>query len=41
MKWIGNNVADEGARMISEALKCNATLTSLCLGGDEMKIINE
>ena len=29
------NIGTEGARMISEALKCNSTLTELNLNGDE------
>ena len=33
--WADNNIGDEGARMISEALKCNSTLTKLWLGSDE------
>ena len=33
--WTDNNIGDEGARMISEGLKCNSTLTTLYLGGDE------
>ena len=32
--WTGNDIGDEGARMISEGLKCNSTLTTLDLGGD-------
>ena len=31
----GNNIGAEGARMISEALKNNSTLTKLDLYGDE------
>ena len=31
----GNNIGDEGARMISESLKINTTLTELWLGGDD------
>ena len=36
-KWTrtGNDIGDEGAGMISEALKINSTLTELNLGGDE------
>ena len=30
-----NNIGDEGARMISESLKTNTTLTELNLEGDE------
>ena len=33
--WTDNNIGDEGARMISEALKINSTLTKLSLGGDD------
>ena len=33
--WTDNNIGDEGARMISESLKTNTTLTTLYLGGDE------
>jgi len=33
--WTGNNIRDSGARMISESLKTNTTLTKLGLGGDE------
>ena len=36
-KWTGANIGDEGARMISEALKTNTTLTRLNLGRDEME----
>ena len=32
--WTGNNIGDEGARMISESLKTNSTLTELYLYGD-------
>ena len=32
---IGNNIGDDGARMISEGLKSNNTLTTLNLGCDE------
>ena len=41
MKWIDNNIGESGARIISEALKRNSTLTKLSLWSDEMKIINE
>ena len=34
MRWTDKNVRDEGARMISEALKINTTLISLNLRGD-------
>jgi len=33
--WAGNDIGDEGARMIGEALKCNSTLTALGLSSDE------
>ena len=33
--WAGNGIGVEGARMISEALKINSTLTELNLSGDE------
>ena len=33
--WTGNNIGAEGARMISESLKTNTTLTELYLAGDE------
>ena len=33
--WTDNNIGDEGARMISEGLKCNSTLTELNLSCDE------
>ena len=44
--WTGNNIGDEGARMLSEGLESNSTLTTLSLGGDEKeeskwKMINE
>jgi len=31
----GNNIGESGARMISESLKTNTTLTTLSLNGDE------
>ena len=31
----GNNIGDEGAKMISESLKINTTLTKLDLDGEE------
>ena len=34
-QWIDNGFGTEGARMISEGLKCNSTLTILNLTGDE------
>ena len=33
----GNNIGEFGARMISESLKTNATLTELNLYGDEIE----
>ena len=36
--WTDNNIGDEGARMISEALKTNTTLTTLGLGSDENEV---
>ena len=33
--WTGNNIGESGARMISESLKINTTLTLLDLGCDE------
>ena len=33
--WTANNIGESGARMISESLKTNTTLTTLYLGGDE------
>ena len=37
VKWIWTEyeIGDSGAKMISEALKINSTLTQLNLGGDE------
>ena len=35
---MGNNIGAEGARMISEGLKCNSTLTTLnlmCVDNEE------
>ena len=32
--WTVNKIGVEGARMISEALKCDSTLTELDLSGD-------
>ena len=32
MRWTGNGIGAEGARIISEALKINSTLTKLDLG---------
>ena len=40
-EWIDNDVGDEGARMISDSLKVNSTLTKLGLCRDNDKwIIN-
>ena len=33
--WTDNEIGDEGARMISEGLKINSTLTKLNLESDE------
>ena len=41
-KWkssTGDSIGDSGARMLSESLKNNTTLTTLFLSGDEMKWI--
>ena len=38
-EWIGNKIGAEGAGMISEALKCNSSLTQLNLSGDEIEPI--
>ena len=35
--WTGNGIGDSGARMISESLKTNTTLTTLSLSGDEKR----
>ena len=36
IKWkTDNSIGESGARMISESLKTNSTLTELRLGGDE------
>ena len=35
MKKVDGNIGDKGAKMISEALKSNSTLTGLNLCGDE------
>ena len=37
--WTGNNIREEGARMISESLKTNTTLTTLYLSCDEKMIM--
>ena len=37
--WTDNNIGNSGARMISESLKTNTTLTELDLGGDEKRSI--
>ena len=36
--WTVNNIGAEGAKMISEALKINSTMTELYLGCDENDI---
>ena len=36
--WTGNNIGDEGAKMISESLKINTTLTELYLDCDEIEV---
>ena len=36
--WTGNNIGDEGAKMISELLKINSTLTELYLTCDEIEV---
>ena len=36
--WTGNNIGDEGARMISESLNINSTLTKLNLTSDEIEV---
>ena len=36
--WIVNNIGDSGARMISESLKTNTTLTELYLTSDENEV---
>jgi len=33
--WTGNGIGESGARMISESLKTNTTLTTLDLCGNE------
>ena len=33
-KWTGNNIGDEGVKMIGEALMKNTALTELDLGSD-------
>ena len=35
-EWIGNKIGAEGARMMSESLKTNSTLTNLNLSSDEI-----
>ena len=37
--WTDNNIGEEGAKMISESLKINTTLTTLNLGCDEIYIM--
>ena len=36
--WTGNNIGVEGARVISESLKINTTLTTLSLFSDEIEV---
>ena len=36
-EWIGNNIGNSGAGMISEALKCNSALIELNLSGDKIE----
>ena len=36
--WTGNRIGAEGARMISESLKTNTTLTTLKLYCDEIEV---
>ena len=38
MIWTDNNIGAEGAKMISESLKINTTLTALHLDGDEIEV---
>ena len=38
-EWIDNDIGAEGAGMISEALKCNSSLTQLNLSCDEIEPI--
>ena len=37
----GNQIGDEGAKVMSEMLKVNTTLTSLDLGGEDERKKNE
>ena len=37
MIWTGNNIGESGAKMISESLKINTTLTELNLGVMKLK----
>ena len=39
IEWTDNKIGDEGAKMISESLKINTTLTTLNLSCDEIKIM--
>ena len=34
--WTGNKIGVEGAKMVSESLKINSTLTTLYMGSDEI-----
>ena len=38
IKWTDNDIGDSGAKMISESLKINTTLTYLDLWGDEIEV---
>jgi len=38
MIWTENRLGAEGARMISESLKTNTTLTTLDLNSDEIEV---
>ena len=37
--WKGNDIGPEGARLISDGLKNNSTLTSINLSSNQRKII--
>ena len=39
--WTGNKIGVKGARMISESLKINTTLTKLILACDKINLKNE
>ena len=40
-QWTGNKIGPEGARMISEGLKSNSTLTEMYLWGDEKRMMKK